>query len=287
MTMTIATHLALSVCLLTALPLAAQAPAANPDPAQERALLDAAAEGNAAKVKGLLEKGVSARARDAQTERTALHAAAENGHLQVVELLLVHRADIQAVDRERGETPIAAAARNGHAPVVRALLARGAGPTAVASIVLGSVQEDSPEVLGVALASGKLDAEDLSLAFELAQRLGARKALAVLEKAGATPVAPHAIAPSILQRYVGRYVDATGATALTFSVEHGVLEVTGVAGDKPVRLAALAVRSFTTAAGPTVFRVRFPVDPTGGGSATVRLIGSETTYRRAANGDSR
>jgi len=278
--MTHARRIAIGLFVLAAAaPAFAQAP--PPMGPREHQLLDAVQQGDAAKVKALLEKGASPEARIQENDRTALYLAAEKGDLAIVELLLVHRANIQVREKERNETPVGAAARNRHAPVVRALLARNAGPDAVPTAALSAIHQDSTEVLQVVLGTRKLTAEDLSLALELARRQDSKNVAKALEDVGVTAPAPAAgMAPAILQRYAGRYTDAARQSTLTFSVKDDALQVEGVWGPAPLRLAPLTVRMFTTAAGPIVFYVRFEVTPPGGTpTVTVRRIGSEGTYQ--------
>jgi hypothetical protein len=276
-------RMALGLLLLLLAP-AAPAPAQAPLPPmgpREHALLDAVMLGDAAKVKALLEQGASPEARNPQNDRTALYFAAEKGELAIVELLLVHRANIQAREKEHGETPVGAASRNRHAAVVRALLARNAGPDAVPTVAANAVYQDSAEVLQVVLGTRKLTGEDLSLLRELADRQGSKAVAAALEGVGVAATATGAgIAPAILEKFAGRYVDAAGSAALTFSTKDGALHVAGALGSAPIRLAPMTPRMFTAAAG-TPFRVRFHLLPSGAaGGATLRFVGSESTYQR-------
>jgi hypothetical protein len=278
-----------SFVLAMTAPAAAQAPPPQAQPVQarptmgprEHALLDAVMLGDAAKVKELLEQGASPEARNPQNDRTALYLAAEKGALPIVELLLVHRANVQAREKERGETPVGAAARNRHANVVRALLARNAGPDAVPTAALNAVYQDSAEVLQVVLGTRKLNGEDLSLLRELADRQGSKVVAAALEAVGVkAPATLGRMAPAMLDELAGRYVDAAGTAALTFSTAGGALQVAGALGPGSIPLAPMTPRMFTAAAGAP-FRVRFHFLPSGEvGSVILRFIGSETTYLR-------
>lgn len=82
----------------------------------------AAASGNLAAVRWLLDAGASASLRNS-SERTPLHTAASGGHLAVVEELCTRGADPLAVDSD-GETVMDNAVARGHEEVARFLAAR-------------------------------------------------------------------------------------------------------------------------------------------------------------------
>jgi ankyrin repeat protein len=88
-------------------------------------LLLAAASGDAAKVRELLERGANPNARDYFIDRTPLHYAAMGGDLDVAKLLLEHGADPNAKDKI-GLTPLHHAALSGRLNVARLLLEHGA-----------------------------------------------------------------------------------------------------------------------------------------------------------------
>lgn len=98
-------------------------------PESLRALVEAAAAGDAPRVQALLARGVSPNPPWVSAERPAppLHRAAERGHVEIVRLLLAAGANVNAVDASPGVSPIYYAARAGHAEVVRLLLRSGAG----------------------------------------------------------------------------------------------------------------------------------------------------------------
>jgi ankyrin repeat protein len=87
-------------------------------------LLDAAWDGDTARVKELLRKGANVNAKSAGGS-TPLHYAAFWGYVDVAKLLLDHGADVNARD-DRGWTPLHFAAAEGRAGVARLLLERGA-----------------------------------------------------------------------------------------------------------------------------------------------------------------
>ncbi|EEC47525.1 predicted protein, partial [Phaeodactylum tricornutum CCAP 1055/1] len=67
-------------------------------------------------------------AKEAHSERTAMHKAAFFGHSNVMEYLIGLKGDVNAVDAD-GDTPLHDAAKFGHDAVVEALLKAGADKT--------------------------------------------------------------------------------------------------------------------------------------------------------------
>lgn len=100
---------------LLGLPLAAWADAA---------LIQAAARGDTAEVKRLLDAGTAVNGRDARGRNAAL-AATEGGHVETARLLIARGADVNAQDDIRNSVFLLAGAR-GHTEIVRAALAAGA-----------------------------------------------------------------------------------------------------------------------------------------------------------------
>ena len=88
--------------------------------AQESPLAKAAARGNLAKAKELLDEGASINASDA-LGRTPLHMAAFSGHPKTSDLLIARGANIEAKDRV-GMTPLHAAVLGGDEPEVELIL---------------------------------------------------------------------------------------------------------------------------------------------------------------------
>lgn len=122
------------VALLAMVPLAgceegaprAKAPKGSPVALPGEAI-EQAKQGDAAKVRAMMEETPGlAEARDDEGETLLYHAAA-GGKADVVELLLAKRADPNAAN-DKGITPLYAAAREGHHAAVKALLAKGANP---------------------------------------------------------------------------------------------------------------------------------------------------------------
>jgi ankyrin repeat protein len=90
-------------------------------------LIDAAADGDMAKVQELLRSGVDINGH-ARDDWTALTIAAREGHLGIVRLLLKNGADVN--EREGGgHTALFWAEKRGHTDVSALLKAAGAGPS--------------------------------------------------------------------------------------------------------------------------------------------------------------
>ena len=97
-----------------------EAPQASALVAQESPLAKAAARGNLAKAKELLDEGASINVSDA-LGRTPLHMAAFSGHPKTSDLLIARGANIEAKDRV-GMTPLHAAVLGGDEPEVELIL---------------------------------------------------------------------------------------------------------------------------------------------------------------------
>eukprot|EP01059_Diplonema_ambulator_P025117 TRINITY_DN42101_c0_g1_i1.p1 TRINITY_DN42101_c0_g1~~TRINITY_DN42101_c0_g1_i1.p1 ORF type:complete len:731 (+),score=271.48 TRINITY_DN42101_c0_g1_i1:178-2193(+) len=88
------------------------------------ALNEAAAKGDTATIKNLIDRGVDLSVVD-YDKRTALHLAAEEGHTNTVILLLSYGVDPNTVDRW-GNTPLDCAESNFHKTVISVLRSKGA-----------------------------------------------------------------------------------------------------------------------------------------------------------------
>ncbi|MDA7680103.1 ankyrin repeat domain-containing protein [bacterium] len=92
----------------------------------DRALLDAAENGNIEDVKQHLAAGADVNAKDdAFSGETPLHWAAENGHKEIAELLIAKGADVNAKS-DGNWTPLHDAAKYGRKETIELLIAKGA-----------------------------------------------------------------------------------------------------------------------------------------------------------------
>jgi ankyrin repeat protein len=108
--------------------------------ASERALLNAAENGNIIAVKRLLAAGVNVNAKDILGE-TPLHRAAFEGHKEIVQLLIAKAADVNAKDKYGG-TPLFYAATGGHKEIAELLITAGADVNA--KILIGKFKGETP-----------------------------------------------------------------------------------------------------------------------------------------------
>ncbi|AVP96155.1 hypothetical protein C7S18_02630 [Ahniella affigens] len=124
--------------------------AANARPARTAAqeLVDAAASGDMATVKRLLDADTPVASAMPLTAAQALHHAAANGHLSLVDLLLKRGAPVNGEDAD-GATPLIYAAYAGRVEVVKRLLAAGAA--------VNHVPNRQVHALNAAMMSGSLD----------------------------------------------------------------------------------------------------------------------------------
>ena len=88
---------------------------------ESRQLLEAAAAGDAARIRQLLKDGAAVNAADPETGETALMKAAAKGHPEAAAVLMLRRANEQARDKQ-GKTPLMHAVEGGHAEMVKVLL---------------------------------------------------------------------------------------------------------------------------------------------------------------------
>ncbi len=95
-----------------------------------RALIDAAREGDMAKVRARLDAGDDIEFRSKQTGRTPLIEAVIAGHLEVARLLVERKASLAARCKAVGFTPLAWAAEEQHEEIAELLLDAGADPNA-------------------------------------------------------------------------------------------------------------------------------------------------------------
>jgi ankyrin repeat protein len=94
-----------------------------------RSLIEAAGDGNVAKIETLLADGADVNFQNEAGETPLAYAAAWN-HFPALKALLQADADPNIADKTGG-TPIMLAAQHGTAPMVRLLLAYGADPRAI------------------------------------------------------------------------------------------------------------------------------------------------------------
>jgi len=116
----------------------------------DRQLIEAAASGNAALVKSLLEKGGNLDGRD-KNGSTLLMFAANRGHMEVVKLLIEKGADVNAKTKG-GAAGLMAAASMGHFEVVKFLIDKGADVNATnmvgeTALSLVSAKKDRSDIV--------------------------------------------------------------------------------------------------------------------------------------------
>jgi ankyrin repeat protein len=124
--------------------------------ARERALLDAAKNGNISDIRLLLREHVDVNAPESDGT-TPLHWAVHHGHLQSVDVLLGAGARVNAANRY-GVTPLVLACINGNPAIVERLLQAGANPNTTAAggetVLLTAARTGNVDVLKHLLARG-------------------------------------------------------------------------------------------------------------------------------------
>ncbi|XP_078694710.1 uncharacterized protein LOC144923761 [Branchiostoma floridae x Branchiostoma belcheri] len=138
----------------------------------ERGIWAAARDGEAGRVRSLLDRGTGANAQDS-SGYTALHYASRNGHLEVCDLLLQRGANPNSQTRSGGVTPLHRAAYCGHEAVVKLLLKKRADP--------GLCDEDGKNALHKSAERGHVQVSRLLLQ-------AAPDTRSVEDKRGKTPI---------------------------------------------------------------------------------------------------
>ena len=126
------------------------------NPEADRALLEAAYDGNIEAVKQHLAAGADVNAKD-EDGYTPLYAVAGRGHKEIAELLIAKGADVNP-KREDGATPLLIAAVAGHKEVAELLIAKGADVNAKDkkgwTLLQHAVMMSKREIVGLLITKG-------------------------------------------------------------------------------------------------------------------------------------
>lgn len=190
-------------------------------------------KGDVAKVKALLDKGVSANAKS-DYGQTPLFFACDRGNLEMVRLLIDHGADVNVEDTFYHASPLSWAAQKDRVEVVKLLLDHGA--KSAEDVVMMGVQGKKADLVKAGLDKGGIKKEGLSSALGAALKSKNEEIINMLKAAGAVPPEPIKtveLEPSILQSYVGTYTGGRGGTEfeMTFTVKGPALS--GVFSGQP------------------------------------------------------
>jgi len=205
----------------------------------ETSLMAASRTGRLENVKLLLEAGADVNGTDAYQQQTALMWAAAEGHTEVVKILLARGADASVKDTFYKATAMTWALDGKHFEIVKLLLPKV--PEDAGDVLSTGVSESNQELVQAALATGKVSAEDMTVA--MAGAMDDPKNAAIVEalkKAGAVP--PPTVDAAVLQSYAGRYRGDPGPE-VTFSVKDGKLIVSS-SGQPPTPLMPLNQTTF-------------------------------------------
>jgi hypothetical protein len=199
---------------------------------------EAVRRGDAAAVTALLDQGADVNAKF-RYGSTALFKAAEKGNLEIVKLLLARGADVAVKDTFYGANAISWALQNDHPDVVTVILEKD--PSDADDVLMTGVREGKPQLIKIALATGKVNADKLTAALVIAGDDKEHPEIKdMLKSAGA--VAPLEVAAATLQSYVGKYKDEAG-TEITISKTDGRL-FAAPTGQRPFALIAIDETSF-------------------------------------------
>ena len=188
-------------------------------------LMAATRKGDLAKVKALLDKGVSPNAKS-EYGQTPLFFACDRGYLEIVKLLVDRGADVNVEDTFYHASPMSWAAQKNRIEIVKLLLDHGA--KSPGEVVMAGVQMKKPELVKVGLDKGGLSKEELSSALGAAIKAKNEEISGMLKAAGAVPPEPVKtveLEPAILQSYAGTYTGGRGGTEfeMVFTVKGSTL----------------------------------------------------------------
>jgi hypothetical protein len=151
------------------------------------AVFDLARAGDPETLGVLLGKGLSPNLRNHRGD-SLLMLAAYHGHLETVHVLLRYGSDPD-LRNSNGQTPLAGAAFKGDLPMIKLLLAygadiEGASPDGRTALMIAAMFDRTGIVEYLVSRGANLDATDASgvSAADAAQRMGASKALALLQE---------------------------------------------------------------------------------------------------------
>ena len=202
-------------------------------------LMAATRKGDLAKVKALLDKGVSANAKS-DYGQTPLFFACDRGYSEIAKLLVDRGADVNVEDSFYHATPLSWAAQKKHADIVLLLIEHGAKSPAM--VLMMGAQSGNLEFVKIGLDKGPIDASTLSQALAAATKGNHPEIAALLKERGAVPPEPVKtveLDAATLQGYLGTYSGGRGGTEfdVTFTIKGGGLQ--GVfAGQPPLTFAA-------------------------------------------------
>jgi outer membrane protein assembly factor BamB len=249
------TYLLLSLSLT----LAAQgAPAAPPAAAQSadksalnEELLDAARQGDVARVTRALERGADVNAGN-RYKATALFFAADKGHLAVVDLLLDKGADANIVDTFYKMRAIDMAMSNDHEAIALRLLERGS--KGAAGVLQQGIRAGNTKLVQAALGAADLTPDEVRSALGSARRGKNLEIIAAIErKAAVLPPDPTAVTVerAVLESYAGAYRDDTQGATWTVSLSNDQLALSPAPGNV-VTLVPTSTTNFKIAEAPNV-----------------------------------
>lgn len=250
----------------------------------------AAQNGDLAKVRALLEKGVDVNAKS-QYGATALSFACDKGALEIVKLLLEKGADVNIRDSFYQAMPITWAVMRKHYDIAALLVAHGL--EGAGDVLMTAVSEGHIGLTQACIEHGKPGPEILTKALQAAQSANKVEIAELLKKAGAAPATAPAVqvTPERLAALSGTYKNAQIGLQITFRPGEGALKGV-VPGQPEITYAATSQDTYESVEFPGI-TLTFPsgeASPTkfslkqGGGIFEFERITAEAAVAAAAPG---
>lgn len=237
----------------------------------------AAQNGDLAKVKVLLEKGVDVNAKS-KYGATALSFACDKGAVDIVKLLLEKNADVNVEDTFYHATPVTWAVMKERYDIAALLIEHGA--TGSDQLLMTAASEGQVALAKACVEHGKPSPEALTKALQTAERKNHPEVAEIFKKAGAMPSSAPAVSVSTerLAALSGTYKNAQIGVKIIFRAEDGALKGV-VPGQPEITYAPTAPDTFESVEYPGV-TIIFPANEPKPNKLTLKQGGATFDFDR-------